>query len=281
MKRATRTIFSALAVLCWGLTQQGAGTATERVEGFGHEAAIDAVFTPPSPETIPPGLRGEQIRMGYQIVARTQQYAKRYVGNKLNCTNCHLDAGMNPNAASFVGLSVQYPEYRARVGRNVTLAERINECFERSLNGKPLPPDSSTLQAVIAYIEWLSQNVPRGSTVAWRGISPLNPIRPVDPVRGKAVFSKKCFFCHGTDGQGTMAGPPLWGPGSYSIAAEMARISVAASFIKSNMPRGWGWTVTDTEAFDVAAYINSQPRRDMRGKELDWPEGGKPDDSPY
>ena len=269
------------AVLCWLQVQQGAGADAERDEMSAPQAPIDAVFTPPSPESIPSGFRGEQIRMGYEVVAHTQQYAKRYVGNKLNCTNCHLDAGLNPNAASFVGLSVQYPEYSARLGRNVSLAERINECFERSLNGKALPPGSSKLQAVIAYIEWLSQNVPRGSTVGWRGISRLSPIRPPDSVRGKAVFAKKCFFCHATDGRGTMAGPPLWGPGSYSIAAEMARISVAASFIKGNMPRGWGWTVTDTEAFDVAAYINSQPRPDIPGKESDWPKGGKPDDLPY
>jgi thiosulfate dehydrogenase len=269
------------ALLCWLQVQPGAGADAEKDETSAHQAPIDAVFTPPSPESIPSGFRGEQIRMGYEIVVHTQQYAKRYVGNKLNCTNCHLDAGLNPNAAPFVGLSVQYPEYSARLGRNITLAERVNECFERSLNGKALPPDSSKLQAVIAYIDWLSQNVPRGSTVAWRGMSRLSPIRPPDAVRGKAVFSKKCFFCHATDGQGTMAGPPLWGPGSYSIAAEMARISVAASFIKGNMPRGWGWTVTDTEAFDVAAYINSQPRRDIRGKELDWPKGEKPDDLPY
>jgi thiosulfate dehydrogenase len=279
----SRTLCAVLSALLWSAqTPQGeaeqsqAGSETSR-----DQAPIDAVFTPPSPETIPSGLRGERIRMGYEIVVHTQQYAKRYVGNKLNCTNCHLDAGLNPNAASFVGLSAQYPEYRARVGRKVTLAQRINECFQRSLNGTPLPPDSSKLKSVIAYIEWLSQNVPRGSTVAWRGISRLSPIRKSDAALGKAVYAKKCFFCHGTDGQGTMAGPPLWGPDSYSIGAEMARVSVAASFIKGNMPRGWGWTVTDNEAFDVAAYINSQPRRDVPGKESDWPNGGKPDDSPY
>jgi thiosulfate dehydrogenase len=268
------------AVLWCGLVPQGHETELS-AEIADQQGAIDAVFTVPSPETIPSGGRGEQIRMGHEIVVHTQRYAKRYVGNKLNCTNCHLDAGLNPNAASFVGLSTQYPEYRARAGRKITLAERINECFQRSLNGKALPPDSSKLQAVIAYIEWLSQHVPRGSRIAWRGIPRISPSRPADPSMGKAVFAKKCFFCHGTDGQGTMAGPPLWGPSSYSIAAGMARISVAASFIKGNMPRGWGWTISDNEAFDVAAYINSRPRPDFPGKKFDWPQGGKPEDSPY
>ncbi len=271
-----------LVVGLWWLLPSPASSQNDQPAGSPRDnAAIDAVFTPPSPETIPAGLAGERIRLGYEIVVHTQQYAKRYVGNKLNCTNCHLDAGLNPNAASFVGLSVLYPEYRPRADRTMSLAERINECFERSMNGKALPPDSSKLQAVVAYIEWLSQNVPRGSQVAWRGIPRINPSRQPDPAQGKAVFAKKCSFCHGTDGQGTMAAPPVWGPNSYTIAAGMARVSVAASFIKANMPRGWGWSVSDDEAFDVAAYIDSQPRPDFPGKAHDWPKGGKPPDAPY
>ena len=118
------------AGLWWTQAQQGDTAQFETpAENPDNRAAIDAVFTPPPMESIPPGHRGEQIRMGYEIVVHTQQYAKRYVGNKLNCTNCHLDAGLNPNAASFVGLSVQFPEYRARVDRTMTLADRINECL--------------------------------------------------------------------------------------------------------------------------------------------------------
>jgi thiosulfate dehydrogenase len=255
------------------------------VSAQGHDGdaltSADMLFAPPSPDAIPGDQRGEQIRLGYKIVADTQNYGRPYVGNQLNCTNCHLDAGMNPNTASFVGVSRLYPEYRARADRQMTLAERINECFERSMNGKALPPDSSKLQAVVAYIEWLSQNVPPGSAVPWRGIPRLTSSHIPDLVNGKKQFAAKCVFCHGADGQGTMAGPPVWGPHSYNIAAGMARVTVAASFIKSNMPRGWGWTLTDDEAFDVAAYVNSQPRPDFPGKRHDWPKGGKPADIPY
>ncbi|MCS6291522.1 MAG: c-type cytochrome [Nitrospira sp.] len=243
--------------------------------------SADMLFAPPSPDAIPGDQRGEQIRLGYKIVVDTQDYGRPYVGNRLNCTNCHLDAGMNPNTASFVGISRLYPEYRARADRQMTLADRINECFERSMNGKALPPDSSKLQAVVAYIEWLSQNVPPGSAVPWRGIPRLTSSHIPDLVNGKKQFATKCVFCHGADGQGTMAAPPVWGPHSYNVAAGMARVTVAASFIKSNMPRGWGWTLTDDEAFDVAAYVNSQPRPDFPGKQLDWPKGGKPADIPY
>lgn len=243
--------------------------------------ALDAAFSPPSPDSIPGDQRGEGIRLGYEIIVHTQEYAKAYVGNKLTCSNCHLDGGLNPNAASYVGLSLLYPEYRARADRAMTLADRVNECFERSMNGKPLPPESSKLQAVVSYIEWLSQGIPRGSRIPWRGIPRITPSRQPDPANGKKVFSTKCAFCHGVDGRGTMAAPPVWGPESYNIGAGMARVSVAASFIKSNMPRGWGWSLTDDEAYDVAAYVNSQPRPDFADKVRDWPKGGKPADVPY
>jgi len=242
-------------------------------------AAIE--FAPPSPDTIPGSQLGEQIRLGYLIVVNTQEYGRPYVGNRLNCTNCHLDGGLNPNAASFVGLAAVYPEYRTRNGKVNTLADRVNECVERSLNGRALPPDSSKLQAVVAYITWLSEGVPQGATLPWRGFQRIDSRRPLDPVNGKNVFANKCAYCHGSAGLGTMAGPPVWGPQSYNIAAGMARVSVAAAFIKSNMPRTWGWTLSDDDAYDVAAFINAQPRPDFPDKANDWPKGGKPVDAPY
>ena len=245
------------------------------------DTTYDALFAPPSPETISGDQRGEQIRLGYDIVVRTQQYATAYVGNSLSCTNCHLDAGLDPNALSYVGLSRVYPEYQERVGRIVTLADRVNECFERSLQGKPIPPDSHKLRAVVAYIEWLSTGIPQGSRIQWRGLPPLKSGRIPASENGQKVYRARCAFCHGADGQGTFSAPAVWGPQSYTNASAMARTSVAASFIKSNMPRTRGWALSDNEAYDVAAYVNSQPRPDFPGKSKDWPKGGKPEDVPY
>ena len=268
----------ALLVSCSGESVRGKVGEFRGADQTG-SAAIE--FAPPSPETIPGSQLGEQIRLGYLIVVNTQEYAKPYVGNRLNCTNCHLDGGLNPNAASFVGLAALYPEYRTRNARVNTLADRVNECFERSLNGRALPPDSSKLQAVVAYITWLSHGVPQGAALSWRGLQFIESRRPLDRANGKNVFANKCVFCHGSDGLGTMAAPPVWGPQSYTIGAGMARVSVAAAFIKSNMPRSWGWSLSDDDAYDVAAYINTQPRPDFPGKANDWPKGGKPADTPY
>ena len=255
-----------------------------RVQSEARSKATDSTsieFAPPSPEAIPENLFGEWVELGHQIVVNTQQYAKPYVGNRLNCTNCHLDAGLNPNAASFVGLAAVYPEYQSRNARENSLADRINECFERSLNGRALPLDNDKMLAVVAYITWLSHGVPNGATIPWRGLQHIQLRRPIDSDNGKKVFVNKCVFCHGSNGQGTMAGPPVWGPQSYNIAADMARVTVAAGLIKSNMPRGWGWSLSDDDAYDVAAYINSQPRPDFPRKGHDWPKGSKPADSPY
>lgn len=268
----------AMLLSCSG---ESARIKTEEPREADQTGSVAIEFAPPSPETIPGSQLGEQIQLGYQIVVNTQAYARLHVGNRLNCTNCHLDGGLNPNAASFVGLAAVYPEYRALNARVNTLADRVNECFERSLNGRALPQDSSKLQAVVAYITWLSHGVPSGATLPWRGLQFIDSRRPLDPGNGKKVFANKCAFCHGSDGLGTMAAPPVWGPQSYNIAADMARVTVAAAFIKSNMPRSWGWSLSDDDAYDVAAYVNSQPRPDFADKIRDWPKCGKPADTQY
>lgn len=61
----------------------------------------------------------------------------------------------------------------------------------------------------------------------------------------------------------------------------MARVERAASFVRHNMPYDRPGTLTDQQALDVAAYIDSQARPDSPGKEHDWPAGGAPADVPY
>jgi thiosulfate dehydrogenase len=61
----------------------------------------------------------------------------------------------------------------------------------------------------------------------------------------------------------------------------MARQERAASFIRHNMPFDRPGTLSDQQAFDVAAYMVAMPRPDLPGKESDWPNGGAPADVPY
>ncbi|MGX9460426.1 c-type cytochrome [Shewanella sp. A14] len=83
--------------------------------------------------------------------------------------------------------------------------------------------------------------------------------------RGMTVYQAHCQVCHSEDGQGqVIAGisalPPLWGPQSYNWGAGMHRVNTAAYFIYENMPLGKSVQLTTQQAWDVAAYINSQDR---------------------
>jgi thiosulfate dehydrogenase len=244
-------------------------------------------FLGPPVDSIPDGLLGDAIRSGQRILTQTQKYAGQYSGNALNCTSCHLDGGRTPFAAPWVGIWGVFPEYRDRNARVNSLEDRINDCFERSQNGRRLPLDSNEMRSILAYMRWLSQDVPTGRDGPGRGFRRITSSQTPDPQRGSAVYDEKCAACHGRDGQGLanpqgdMLFPPLWGPHSFSIGAGMARLNTAAAFIKANMPFGQGGTLTDQEAFDIAAYFTQQSRPDFKAKHQDWPRGGRPSDARY
>jgi len=111
---------------------------------------------------------------------------------------------------------------------------------------------------------------------------PKMPALSGDSARGAQLFATTCAPCHHADGQGQPpAIPALWGPMSYSIGASMAREEQAASFIRHQMPQNNRGSLTDQQAYDLAAFVNSQPRPDSPGKERDWPKGRAPADVPY
>jgi len=188
----------------------------------------------PDESTIPKGPVGAAIRYGKKVLTETQIYARAYVGNGLNCSSCHLDAGTKAYASPWIGLWGVFPEYRSRNAEVNALQDRINDCFERSMNGKPLPYDSDEMRAILAYIWWLSRDVPTGAAVRGRGFARVRVSRRPDPQRGESVYAQKCAACHGADGQGRHGSngeylfPALWGPDSFNIGAGMARLSNAA-----------------------------------------------------
>jgi thiosulfate dehydrogenase len=246
-----------------------------------------AAFAPPAEDEIPGGPVGEAIRYGRDVLAQTQVYGRQYVGNGLNCTSCHLNGGRTPYASPWVGVWGVFPEYRSRNARMNALQDRINDCFERSMNGRPLPLDSREMGGILAYFWWLSKDVPTGVEVEGRGFKRIRAPQPPDPMRGARIYADKCAACHGADGQGASGPngeylyPALWGERSFNIGAGMARVATAAAFVKAAMPLGQGDTLTDQEAFDVAAYFTRQPRPDFARKHLDWPKGDKPADARY
>lgn len=214
------------------------------------------------PETSPPEIH-EQVMHGYHIFIQTQQYAANYVGNKLTCNNCHLAGGNTlggrNGGISLVGVVATYPQYAERMKKVITLKDRINNCFRRSMNGKPLPEDSSDMNDIVAYLNWISQEVIRIGNLPWLGLPELKSMHEPDAIQGKIVYNNNCSICHGSHGNGSAGVPPLWGGGSFNDGAGMHMIKKLSSFVYYNMPYHQP-SLTEEEALDVAAFVITRPR---------------------
>ena len=228
--------------------------------------AKPALFTPPGADTIPNDDFGKMVTKGQQIFVNTQQNAKQYVGNSLNCVNCHLDAGRKENSSPLWGAYISYPAYRSKNKHVNTFAERVQGCFKYSMNGKAPPLGDETLIALETYAYWLATGAPVRQPVVGRGYPRVpKPALVPDFVRGEIVYAQKCALCHGPNGEGQSKGtstvfPPLWGAKSFNWGAGMHDIKNAAGFIKANMPLGLGGTLTDQQAWGVATYMDSHER---------------------
>ncbi len=225
------------------------------------EPAIPAVaWKAPNPATIPQGKLGESIRLGRNIMINTPKYASRYVGNRMNCVDCHEDEGTRAYSSPLAGITTIFPAYTKRDGRVITIEHRTQECFERSENGTPPPSDSPEMVALVAYMNWLSKGIPMGSTVKGRGLLQLTPPAHVDAAAGAKIYAQQCQVCHGANGQGIPGMfPPLWGPGSFNDGAGMNKVEKMAAFVKANMPKTSPGSLTVQQAYDVAAFVTAKP----------------------
>jgi thiosulfate dehydrogenase len=238
---------------------------------------------------------------GQRLVAHTAELlgqdqadpSRRYIASRLNCASCHLSAGVEPGTLTLLQTDEHYPRFSARAGDMTDIEDRINECMQRSMNGKPLPMDSPEMKAMAAYLRRLGSEYAAMGASARTASEPAAfkaPARAADLEHGRAVFTERCATCHGADGLGLLATsdrskgylfPPLWGPDSFNSGAGMHRVLTAARFIKTRMPLGEP-TLNNDEAFDVAAFINAQPRPEMPNLDQDYPDKrAKPIDNPY
>ncbi len=179
-------------------------------------------FSPPAESSFPEGDYGKVVRLGEMVFMETGKYAPRYVGNSLNCVNCHLDAGRKPDASPLWAAFVHYPAFRSKTGKVDTLASRIQGCFEFSMNGKAPPQDDEIMTALQTYAFWLAKGAPVGTPIPGSGYPKLKkPAQAPDYVRGEKVYAQNCALCHGADGLGQRSGehqvfPPLWGAQSFN-----------------------------------------------------------------
>ena len=240
---------------------------------------------PPSywkpPESYPTDpARAQRVKYGEQLVAKTHAYLSpsaadpglRVAGNHLACKNCHLESGKAPHAMGFIGIDRRYPAYYVPQQKEVTLSERIEACFQSSLNGKALPLKER--QALTDYLVWLGEAVPDDAPLLLpeAGLPALkinSATAKGDADAGQPLYNYHCAACHGKTGLGLAADakdlskgytfPPLWGPDSHSQRSSMADPLTAARYIHKNMPLGRP-LLTTPQALDITAYMNAQER---------------------
>lgn len=264
-------------------SQMPAATEVSAEASTSSDGAVPTIKMPDE-STIPDNEYGESVRRGLEIVNHTYRELPDKVGNQLNCTSCHLGNGSEAYAAPWNGLPGIFPIYRSRDARVNSLQERVNGCFQRSMDGKPLDLGSDEMNAIISYMTWLSQDMPIGVSPEGRGFVKVDNTLEPNPDNGEKLFAEKCTVCHGETGEGqynddgTYLYPAIAGEKSYNDGAGMARTYKAASFIKGKMPFGQGNTLTDQEAIDIASYFTQLPRPVKANKDKDWPNGGAPVD---
>lgn len=264
----------------------------------------DPFWNLPDIGSLPDDERGRLIRRGRDLITATYAHigpevadpAKRYAGNNLACHNCHLDAGTKKFGNPLWGLKDRYPHYNAEAGTAISLEERLNGCMTRSMNGRPLPLDAPEMRAMAAYIDFLSQGVQAGEELSGYGSGRMAELdRAADPQRGQGVYKATCAICHGVNGEGLRRSlpttdlgymvPPLWGSDSFNDAAGMNRLTTLANFVHFNMPNGTNYVMprlSVEDAWDVAAYVVSQPRPQKANTDKDFPNLlQKPVDTPY
>jgi thiosulfate dehydrogenase len=263
-----------------------------------------AIWTVPEIGALPNDANGRLVRRGRDLITATYAHigpevadpTKRFAGNNLACGNCHLQAGTKKFGIPLFGLFGAFPHYSARLGAQITIEDRLNSCMTRSMNGRPLQVDSPEMQALVAYIKFLSTGVPPGQLLPGMGTGNMPELdRAADPVRGAASYANACATCHAPNGAGIRRSlpttdlgymmPPLWGNDSFNDGAGMARLITAANFLHFNMPHGVDYLnpqLSPEQAWDIAAYVISQPRPHKAGLDKDFPDLlEKPVDAPY
>lgn len=257
----------ALLVAIVSLPGQAAGLAQDGKPTARASKDFPGYHVPPGEDGIPNDKYGDDVRLGLKLFTETYKYARRYSGNDMSCSNCHLDRGRKAHSAPLWAAFAMYPAYKAKNDQNNTLEERIQQCFRFSMNGFAPALDAPEVRALVSYMHFLARGAPVGVEMPGRGYPRIAPTGfDPNPTRGGDVYKQQCAVCHGVNGEGKRnpAGgylfPPLWGMGSYNKGAGMSNNELLAGFLKANMPLGQDGSLSDQAALDLAAYINLQVR---------------------
>lgn len=286
MKMTKNNQFWALPVLALSIAW-----AAPALAGSGTDPQDFNAFYAPAYKLPNPATMNAAARRGKELIHSTYKYlgaestvraanGKPYVGNRLACSNCHMDDGTRPNSSPWVVASYKYVApgaFSARENLKRDLPVRINGCFERSMAGEALPVDSPAMLDIVAYFGFLSTGLQAGYTyqqVPGQGFPTLPKLTTAaNPTRGATIYKDSCQSCHQEDGQGVWRDdekryryPALWGPNSFGLMAGMGRLATAVTLVNGNMPYDKvnsldpSTRLTPQDVWDVTAYLLSKNR---------------------
>src|SRR3989442_2811699 len=213
-------------VVLVGLSLWG-GWARERATARDRSAAAAPGMPGLADALIPAGSLGAAIRRGRALLVATSDSLPGHVGNGLRCVSCHLEEGRRQATGSWVGVYARYPQYRPRSATVETIEYRVNDCFRRSMNGTPLAVDGVEMRDILAYLWFLSRDVPiepppPGNRLQkWAGLT-------ADTTAGAAVFAARRAPRHRPAGAGAGRAPPPLGAQNFQHRAGEGRGATAA-----------------------------------------------------
>src|SRR5829696_6364595 len=194
MKRAPLVLTALSLIVVTGCSRDSVPVA--------ETARADSAWMRLSVDSLPNDSLTVSIRRGRAILAATNDSMPEYAPSALKCTSCHLDNGRKLGAVPLYGSYARYPQYLERAGGVVSIEDRVNFCFTRSLAGYRVPNSSTEMRDIVAYLAFLSRGIPGGSDPAGTRLAAM-PAGDGDSTRGVQVYADNCARCHGGDAKGT------------------------------------------------------------------------------
>lgn len=168
-------LLSYVLIYQWQITHPAVVEAIPKTLVAPIDTNFTNLWTPPSDWRITrlPVEEQKLISYGRELIAHTADYlgpkgSVAHLSNGMNCQNCHLNAGTQPWGNNYAAVQATYPKFRERSGTVEDQRKRVNDCFQRSLNGRPLDSNSREMKAILTYIKWLGSDVPQKKNTPWK-----------------------------------------------------------------------------------------------------------------
>lgn len=207
MKRIVAALLGLLLLVAAGAqTKETKNTTDSRRSGFDFMGASTQAMQ-----------KDDQLNPAMLGVADGEALWKRVAGTAgKSCAACHAAA-----SSSMRGVATRYPAFDTRLGRPLTLSQRINQCRQQHQQAEPLRHESQELLGLESYVALQSRGLPLAPPADPR----LEPYRQ----RGETLYMQRigqlnlsCAQCHDSLAGQRLAGSVI--PQAHPTAYPLYRL---------------------------------------------------------